>query len=521
MRRARESVGVPRTHIPTRSTTAASRRQSTSGRDRERPIAQSRTQKPEPPSGQGDPFRCINNFFKEREGEPAFPNRVQSLTQKKYQSVACKLLHIIDKDFNDFGVTSKLEHDFRDLMSVFGYPYQIRPTDLQSTIGALNRLGPTLYPLNWLCRLIKSDETLKPQQQAYLTNNPSFRNRLIFFNCIKRTYEIWLQGDDRSISRFEKDLSTFYLDLNDIQQTHEKLQSDLKALQKELDSLQRNEDPRQSYAEANRQIERVIEQRQQEFENLHKTNSQKAEELDELKRLEEEEKEKLKIAEEEMLQLERQMETMNVRPDQLMEMIDTINKYDLEKEQQNNIKEELEKEIKEINENCKNEFDAIFSLANDINGIITQLGSSQMLKVNTNGTNQKEILGVDLENLLNEISNNRMKSLQIEVEQAQIEAERNSIALELEELEKEKVNLEKEIKAMASTKKKDINVLRNEADNLQNEVKQKKVKINEEEKDAKMQLQFAKESFENLNQYIEEKLQNLIGELKAVKGIMN
>lgn len=520
----RESIGVTKSKIPvnTLSRKAIARRQPAGIREVDRsstrPTNTNVSTKGDPPNRKIDRFNFVNDFFKAHVGQPAFQNRVKSFNQKNYYFVATCILQTIDHDFKGFGVSSKLYIEFKELMDLFGYPYQIRSHDLQS-IGSENRVGPTLDPLFWLCKLVKSDIDLTPSQQKCL-ENIELRNRMIFFNFIKKTYEVWLQGDDKSFSKFEQDMSTFYLDLNEIQQQNESLQVELSQKQKELKSMEQVDDPRQLLSKENKDIEDNIEEKQLELKELDTLNKQKNEILNKLKKELEKEQIKLASIDEEMNKLEEQMNSMSIKPDELIKKIDEIHRIDSSREEQKKIKEDTLKQIKQAEIDCENEIKAIQSLVGDANEIIERLDKKKLINVNPDGSNENEILGIDLASFIKKVSGEMVMEEEIEVEQARVENERNNILEDLKALDQEAKDLSNEMKSMFTTKKKDIRTLRKEAADLLTEIKQKKNLINNEEKEAQEQLHILEDTYNQYKSYVEDKLQMLFQEIKSSQKVL-
>lgn len=458
----RESI-EPKSRVPVSARQREERRKSSAGKIMKAPAPAMRSKKDaHPPKKRMDYFAYINDFLKENGKDIPFPNRVKSYDPTSYAKAATGILSLIDPSLKEINRNS-LEREFCDILDIIGYPYNVR--DCVHSIPTNHNYQFTLDPLRWLVSLITTYNqylTIPIEEKMY---DEQTQKWLQVLNVFIEAYGLWLQGRDEEVERLTS--SAFTCEVDEEEKINQTLQNQFKELQEQLELISKGFD---TSMEGNVQsLEIELQKKKSDFDNLVK-------ERDKINALITDLGEQIQDYEKiynESIQKENDITTkINNLPYDLSSIETMLNKPDLIKkeidEENNNIKK-MKEQINDNENQFKTQCEALILIANDLNGIASQLNIENSITINDEGEATGELFGTDIDEIVLNILSQKPDINMIQNENAKIIAERNEIDKEMMDLKQREEDLLKEINSIKDSNGKDVDKINKKLSDIQKE----------------------------------------------------
>lgn len=518
--RQRESFGPAKGRISmtdNKRSTGIPRRKSTTAKDipKQQPAIRKGTgTKRDPPSR--DPshvLASINEYLTKKAKVTPFPKR-ESLNSKHYREASKVLFKLIDPNFQGFS-NDKFHIEFKDLMEVAGYPYTVRPNDLQS-FGAAQRLGPALDPLFWMIEVLKMDEAYEEQGMQELEENADLGYHMFFFNFLRSAYARWMEEGDQPVSQLDQEMTGILAkDTMRVEKQHAELARLLEEKKRECEELELQVDPRQSLITEVNELEREVAQRSDQLQKIDRDHQSAMENLDALKKTLSSETAKLKDIEGQLQSTRDEIGKKSVNTDDLQVMLQQIRQIEDDTDQQVKKRQDLEREIMDAEDSRRNCSAALAQLNDDLNASLKDLGVSQLVHVNTSGDTIEDILGIGFDELRNIIERQRPSPQKVNREQNRIASERAQMQRERDELESRAQELASEIKGMTGGGRKDMNKLKRLHETLVDEINDMQRDLDSEKSNAEKTLRSLESYFAEFQLHVRDGLSRLSNEFKS------
>ncbi|OHS95249.1 hypothetical protein TRFO_02232 [Tritrichomonas foetus] len=511
-RTKRESMGTE-SRIPV-MTKKTQRRESTATRTVSRPISQLGDKKSNaPPRKKLDYFAYVNNFLTENGKSAPFPNRLKSYDQLHFVEAASSLLSLIDPRFEPLVRTTKLDHEFCDIMEILGYPYDVRQYYHQP-IGTERNVGPTADPLRWLVHLITAYQPYKDMNPLDKKYDETTQQKLDFFRNVIEAFRLWLQGKDQDADEI---MNNVFLNSDDsVERENELLQDQYEKLMNERNILNNLDDPCSFIInEINRLNEEKI-RKDAEFNQLSQRRIELQESIKHIEDQSNELTEHLKGFQQEVDSLNQKVKELPYNLDTIEEMVRKPELIIFETDNEKKEIEKMQKQITENNKQFKDQCEALSLIAHDMNEIIRELNIGAPIKINDNGSGTNELFGTNLDEIVQTILSNRPDMQQVEIEKAKINSERFEIEREMEELKREEESLMFELETSNNDGGK-IDKLNKKLIDAQNENRKLTREIQNDQDAVKVHINKLDEKYKMVTSHISEKLEAYLKELQRVQ----
>jgi predicted nucleic acid-binding Zn-ribbon protein len=458
------------------------------------------------PTRQADVRSAINAFIKKRVKSSPLPGK-GSLNVQHYKAGATHLCQMVDPNFRGFS-SEKFHIEFRELMEIMGYPYAIRPADLQS-FGAVNRVAPALDPLYWMICLLRENEDTREAGEKGRSDIVEYR--LMFFNFLRKAYASWLAEGDKPLERFDQELAEFVSrDARGIEQIHSALEQKLSEKRRVLESLENLEDPRIGLDLDVKQGEtRVIECE----ELLQREQQALAGDLAELDRLKSESDATNAKREELRLNLaasRAEFARKGINATQLESILKQTSEIEdhtkVLQQAKGRAEETLERATKMVAERSA----AIANIVEELNKAFADIRIPHRLSGDLEGGTMRQ----DVEELIKLIGERKPSDSKDEPGKNRISEEANRLKHEKQVLEREEASLRNDMKAVKSLGVKDAIQLKRKLDQLVEETKQKQREMEVERKDAEQKLKDLEDYFAKYKAHVNEQLRKLASEVR-------
>jgi len=466
----------------------------------------------DPPKKKPEELCSVIDSFLSANGKPPIVQKTGSdISQKSFIAAAQNIIHFIDPTF----IFDKFEKEFKEIMELLGYPYQIRTTDLQ-IIGASNRKGATVYPLFWLVRLLIEDMKYNlPDVEADIEED--LRHRIFFFGFLRKAYERWMQEGDEPLSEIEGEMTSFFRQGDDDQERiNQELCHEEERLSSELQALMEKDDNPTILQKSLEDLMNREKKVEEELKNLDKKHQQESQIILELKNNETKLLKSQKDTTKEMNSLINRMNDLHIKPEEIMKR--TSEALDIEKNVQGNNEKIhfLDESINQLKKMIQDEKDAIGIMLEDLNNYYSEININKKISLSNN-----------IEEVINEIEELRtliVKSAPltgtIEIEAARIENERKNIEKERKSMTKEAETLTTELKNISESKQTNKLSLQKQINDLKAAESKKDMKYLSEKNEAEAKLQEAQGAFERYKDEIKQKLSLLSKESAKLSSLI-